>query len=195
MEQNGLDLLAIINPKNGDRYSPNLYRWLKHRQRKHRAWTSRVYVDAYGVKWIGMIKPGLCFSGCRLMAVLCNGCREQSFAYLLNRKFTGGLVEIPDFWENYALTGRCAVDPEHTEHFRNDDTRWQYDGNHRRCLWCGEFSQILKKWQETVDREKWVAMPNKSLVATKERATTYQLDPVLNRHNGPRPESRAEIGV
>ena len=36
MQENGLDLRAI-HPRNGEKYSPNLYAWLTLRTKKHRA--------------------------------------------------------------------------------------------------------------------------------------------------------------
>ena len=49
---NGLDV-AAVNPSKGAKYSPNLYKWLTMRSRKHHAWTSRVYRDGGGVLMIG----------------------------------------------------------------------------------------------------------------------------------------------
>ena len=44
MQENGLDLRAI-DPRNGEKYSLNLYQWLTLRTKKHRAETSRVFSD------------------------------------------------------------------------------------------------------------------------------------------------------
>ena len=52
MQENGLDVQAI-NPRNGEKYSLNLYQWLSKRDDKMRAWASRVYRDADGSLFVG----------------------------------------------------------------------------------------------------------------------------------------------
>lgn len=146
---NGLDVTAI-NPANGAKYSPNLYRWLTLRRSAHRAWTSRVYRDADGTLWIGRLDMGDLI-GARLIAVLCNGAKEASACWVNLRH----LVEVGDFWPRYVRDGRCAIDTEHTRHFIGDDTRWAVQGDTRDCLWCGMASQVLRRWTETVARQGW----------------------------------------
>lgn len=128
--------VAAIHPKRGAKYSPNLYRWLTQRTRKHRTWTSSVFRDATGDLWIGTLDESTFLIGCRLMRVLCNGGRVESMAYPL--KQIGPLEELPDFWERYTADGRCAIDPGHKMHFIGGDSRWRVTGDARECLWCGK---------------------------------------------------------
>jgi hypothetical protein len=148
-EANGLDV-AAIHPSRGAKYSPNLHKWLTQRGRRHMAWTSRVYSDAAGVLWIGMLDNGDLF-GCRLMQVLCNGAKAFHACWV----GLGPLVELADFWTNYTAIGRCAIDPGHKMYFTGDDTRWQTTGDHRECLWCGNHTQKLRRWIEPVERSAW----------------------------------------
>lgn len=145
---NGLDVSAI-HPRNGEKYSHNLYAWLTDRNRPHRAKTSRVYRDTVGALWIGHLDLGDLI-GARLYGVLCNGAEEQS-AYWDAR----GLDEASDFWLRYMADGRCAIDQEHNQHFVGDATRWRVDGDTRTCMWCGKVRQTLVRWTETVERERW----------------------------------------
>ena len=149
VEANGLDV-AAIHPRNGAKYSPNLHAWLTKRDKKHRTWTSRVFSDADGTLWIGMLDLGD-LVGARLMQVLCNGAKTET-ACLVN---LGPLRELEGFWERYAAIGRCAIDPEHKAYFVGDDTRWRMDGDQRECLWCGNHAQKLKRWVEPVERSGW----------------------------------------
>lgn len=148
-QRNGLDVRAVA-PRNGAKYSPNLYRWLTMRNKKHHAWASRVYRDESGTLWIGMIDLGDLI-GARLMNVLCYGAKAESCCWVNLR----GLVEVADFWPRYIADGRCAIDTEHRQHFIGDDTRWTQDGGKRACLWCGKAQQVLTRWTEPVERQEW----------------------------------------
>jgi hypothetical protein len=149
LQPNGLDVRAV-DPRNGARYSPNLYRWLTMRSKQHHAWTSRVYRDTNGTLWVGMLDLGDLI-GARLMNVLCYGAKAESFCYVGMR----GLVEVTDFWTRYVADGRCAIDTEHRKSFVGDDTRWTQDDDKRVCLWCGKARQVLKRWTENVERQEW----------------------------------------
>lgn len=149
LQPNGLDVRAV-DPRNGAKYSPNLHRWLTMRNKKHHAWTSRVYRDEAGTLWIGMLDLGDLI-GARLLNVLCYGTKAESCCWVNLR----GLVEVADFWPRYVAEGRCAIDPEHARHFVGDDTRWTQEGNTRACLWCGKAQQVLVRWTETVERQQW----------------------------------------
>jgi hypothetical protein len=152
---NGLNV-AAVNPSKAAKYSPNLYKWLTMRSRKHNAWTSRVYRAADGVLFIGMLDLGDLI-GARLMNVLCYGTKAESCCWVNLR----GLVEVADFWPRYVADGRCAIDTAHREYFVGDDTRWTQDGDTRACLWCGKAQQVLTRWTETVERQEWLNLqPN-----------------------------------
>jgi hypothetical protein len=148
-QPNGLEV-QTVHPRNGAKYSPNLYRWLTSRKRKHRAWTSRVYRDKAGTLWIGMLDLGD-LVGAPLMNVLCYGTKAESCCWVNLR----GLVEVADFWPRYVIDGRCAIDTEHRKSFVGDDTRWTQEGDTRACLWCGKAQQVLVRWTENVERQEW----------------------------------------
>ena len=149
VEANGL-YVAAIHPSKGAKYSPNLHAWLTLRSKKHRAETSRVFATTEGAPYIGFLDDGYLI-GSMLLAVLCNGKKEDSWAF----GYLGKLTEIPDFWTRYTAVGRCAIDPEHKMHFVGDDTRWRTNGEHRECLWCGAHAQKLRRWVEPVERSAW----------------------------------------
>jgi len=117
IEENGLNV-AAIHPSKGAKYSPNLHSWLTLRTKKHRAETSRVFADHKGSLYIGFQDDGYLI-GSRLIAVLRNGKKEQSWVF----GYLGKLAEIPDFWRRYEAVGRCAIDPAHKMHFVGDDAR------------------------------------------------------------------------
>lgn len=142
--------VALIAPERGTKYSPNLYRWLTSKRNKTRMSALRVYRDTEGAFWIGMLVGRELF-GSKLIAVLCNGAREETAAWQ-------GIdaVEIPGFWDRYTVDGRCAIDEDHTMGFINGESRWSVSGDARTCQWCGKHSQTLKRWTEQVQREEWV---------------------------------------
>lgn len=153
MQTIDLDVNAL-HPRKGAKYSPNLHKWLTHRERKHRAWTSSVFRDSDGALWIGVLDEGLYLIGCRLIQVLCSGTKAESMAWSLAN--LGPLEEITDFWGRYATDGRCAIDAEHQMHFVGDDTRWRVAGDERECVWCGKARQRRERYTRTTEHERWV---------------------------------------
>ena len=141
-----------IAPAKGEKYSPNLHKWLSQRGKEHRAETSKVFCAPDGGLWIGMIDDDIFLIGCRLMAVLCSGAKAESMAYPL--KQIGPLEEAADFWERYLEVGRCAIDQKHTMSFVGDETRWLVDGDRRECMWCGRAKQRRETYH--VPRQRWV---------------------------------------
>ncbi len=140
-----------IDPVNGTKYSPNLYRWLTVRSRKHRGWTSRVYRDAKGALWIGYLDDLGRLVGQGLSAVLCSGAKAGTACWV----HPGPLKEVTDFWAHYMRDGRCAIDASHSVSFLGDDTRWSVNGDTRSCQWCGKCTQVLRRWTQTIERETW----------------------------------------
>lgn len=153
IEHTGLDI-AAVNPKNGTKFSPNLYKWLTKRGEKPRRHTSKIYREKDGALFIGMLDDGF-LHGSQLMRVLCIGGKAEVFAYYL-----GQPEEIADFWERYAAVGRCAIDQAHAMHFTGDESRWQTEGDTRECLWCGNHSQTLRRWIDPVERQRWETVPS-----------------------------------
>lgn len=150
-----LDLKAI-SPASGDKFSPNLYKWLSSRSNPSRR-LYQVYRAPDGVLWIGDV-DGDWLTGCRLMGVLCNGIQEPSGAYAgLGARVT----VIADFWARYEAIGRCAIDDTHERYFIGDETRWAVTGFSRSCLWCSNCTQITVKAGEETE---WVNTPAQSSI-------------------------------
>ena len=134
-----------------DKYSPNLRKWVL--SRKQRAYRIAVYRNADGQLYIGQrFADDNWFHGSQLNRVLCVGSRAESWAFAPEQLT---LALIPDFWDRYERIGRCAIDEEHDRYFVGDETRWQVEGDVRSCRWCGNYKQTLRRWTETVERERW----------------------------------------
>lgn len=160
VNHNGLDVTQIA-PDCGEKFSPNLYRWLTSRRdttcadaligSSSRILASRVYQDPSGTLWIGALFHDRELIGSRLMSVLCNGASESTAAWQ-----NVDAVEVPDFWARYMKDGWCAIDVDHTMSFIGDLSRWRVSGDSRSCQWFGNVSQVLKRWTKTVQCEEWV---------------------------------------
>lgn len=144
--------LTVIDPKNGKKFSPNLYRFLKKVSKRYDLNELGVYIDNHQTKWIGILREDGWFSGCRLTAVLCYGAKEQIYAH----PNMTTLKKIEDFWSNYEQVGRCAIDPEHQMFFIDDKSRWDQKGDLRECIWCGCCSQSITKVKKMIAISKWV---------------------------------------
>ena len=143
IEHSALDI-AAVNPKNGAKFSPNLYKWLTKRDRGHLRKNASVHKDKDGTLFIGMVYDGW-LHGSKLMRVLCVGGKAEVFAFYL--------------WQQYMAIGRCAIDQAHSMYFTGDDTRWKTEGDTRNCQWCGNNSQTLRRWIEPVERQRWETVP------------------------------------
>ncbi|MBP8275317.1 MAG: hypothetical protein KAX55_00290 [Propionivibrio sp.] len=151
--------LRDISPAKHPGFSPNLYRYLKRHGHFYR--DGGVLDCAYRVKegtrlaefcgagtvMLGFLDDGD-FIGSRMMSVLCNGVGSERFCY------PGSAVIIPGFWDQYLKVGRCAIDPEHKEHFVGVD-RFDVSGERRVCRWCGAVQRRVVT-PRTVFDESWV---------------------------------------
>lgn len=137
------DLLSAITPKNSPAFSANLHRWM----RSHGRLADTVYrLDAggklarvYGAGTLFLGQPyadysgDTDFSGVLLMEVLCNG---SSAARVCLAGDAPSLVEVENFWDQYKLVGRCAIDVNHSVGFRDEAQRFHLVGGQRTCKWC-----------------------------------------------------------
>jgi hypothetical protein len=153
MQPNGLDIKAI-NPKNGQKYSPNLYKFMTDPQRRGSATYTMIYRDHQGVLWLGIRDEEGWFHGARLIAVLCSGRKETVFAH--PPVFGKALTEVKGFWKRYVSDGRCEIDKAHDMYFVGDKDRWSVKGDHRTCTWCGKVRQKKERYVEKVRKERWV---------------------------------------
>ncbi len=160
--------LGAISAKAGDKYSPNLHRWLKHWPYRGAESAPEVFRNTDGLLYIGIVHDDGWFSGALLNTVLCNGVRADIGAYappFVAQK----LKRVDGFWEAYQERGRCAIDPEHRVNFQGD-TRWSADGDSRRCAWCGHV-QYRRRWTESVERSGWFDSPDAAGCAAFETET------------------------
>lgn len=146
--------VAAIDPKRHDKYSPNLYKWMRHGKGKRLGLANvAVYLDTNGTHWIGYVDPAHPREviGAKLIGVLCNGSKEFTAAWQ-----NVDCVEVTGFWADYVANGRCAIDKAHQMHFIGDSTRWSSTDTERTCKWCGSAKQNLKRWSVSVEKTKWV---------------------------------------
>ena len=144
------ELLPLINPALGPKYSPNLHAWVRKIGKRHHSLPLVVaQPQALGIRYVGLLHEDGWLSGSRLMPVLCNGPKETIWAL--------GPMQIDDtFWDRYILDGRCAIDPDHTMFFVGDESRWLVSGDVRACQWCGHHVQVELQWEEVVHKSEWV---------------------------------------
>ena len=148
------ELLPLINPKLGPKYSPNLHAWVRRNwgdSGLNIAVTSGLGVGTY----IGVLHGDGWMSGTQLNAVLCNGAKEKVWALQPNHHGVRSGVD-ETFWARYVSDGRCAIDPDHQTYFVGHETRWKVTGGVRECLWCGHHVQVLLDWTEVVHKSAWV---------------------------------------
>lgn len=147
------EAINLINPRLHEKYSPNLYRYYKRHTNGHRVYRDQVWRDPDGTLWLGIVDEG-CFIGVRLMHVLCDP-RVRPGSYRVSQ--LGELTCEEDFWHSYVTIGRCAIDPDHSEHFLNAKNRFVFSNSQDRrvCQWCGS-TQVLHRWMEKIERQKWV---------------------------------------
>ena len=148
-----MSTVADIRNLVGDRYSPNLRKWLKSNRRSHLE--ASVFQWNDGGLYIGVMESDDgWFTGSKLWAVL-NGGRGSQQTWAHPPEWASHLKEIPDFWSKYAAIGRCAIDPEHARVWIGEETRWKVDGDVRECLWCGNHKQTFRRWTKNVDCSAW----------------------------------------
>ncbi len=143
--------LALINPKNGSKFSPNLFKWLKHEKQQHFIDQIQAHVGESNNIFLGF-KCDNGFIGARLNQILCGGSKASRFFYTSPENFK----LLPGFVAEYHRIGRCAIDVDHSVHFIGHETRWKEKGNTRRCLWCGECTQTKNEWIESIRKSYWV---------------------------------------
>lgn len=160
--------LADLSPDKSPAFSPNLYRWMRRQAHfyqdggvadgVYRVMPRTRAADMFGegTLFIGFPMNGHLgdtdFLGARLMGVLCQGSREIRWAY---PSLAQDVEQIGDFWDRYLEVGRCAIDPDHEEHF-SCGTRFAVSGNERVCLWCGH-RQHRVMTEKVVLAEAWVS--------------------------------------
>lgn len=158
-----------IAPARSPSFSPSLHLWMKrhthvYRDGGHADVVYRVREGSRAAKSFGAgtlligraydsYEGDTDFSGIPLMEALCNGAKAERVCY---PGIMGSLEQIEDFWTRYLQVGRCAIDPDHVEHFINAD-RYAMSDDIRTCLWCGAKHQRTLV-PRVVHDETWAAV-------------------------------------
>lgn len=150
------ELLPKIKPRNikeSDKYSRNLYLWVRYRHTlnvvNHRGELYLTTEDWKEDDW-GKL------SGARLTRILCKGKTAESCVYI-NIPVGECRDVTEEFWSEYIKKGRCHLDPDHNGFMMNTESRFSIiDRNHRVCNWCGrEFSRHVEKRMACEFVEVW----------------------------------------
>lgn len=137
------DLLSAIHPKNSPAFSANLHRWMLSHGRTgdtvYRLNACSKLANVYSARTLFLGQPYADysgdndFSGVLLMGVLCKGSKAARVCLAGDAP---SLVEVENFWDQYKLVGRCAIDDKHSVEFRDQDQRFHQIDGHRACKWC-----------------------------------------------------------
>lgn len=145
--------LAELSPEAGEKFSPNLYEYLK----KRGVWANymRLWLDDKGTQWLGYFDDIGSFIGARLNQVLVNGKKAEDFCYVNDMS---SLKEVEGFWDAYLADGRCAIDREHEMLFLDERWNTAADGQSRSCRWCKKVEQKLFSRLVTKTVHEWKAV-------------------------------------
>lgn len=157
---------ADLVPRLSPAFSPNLYRWMRENahfycdggvsEAVYRVAPSTRAAESFGAGTLLIGYPingypgDTDFSGIRLMAVLCQGPNAGRWCLA---GIAPDLELVEGFWDQYMSVGRCAVDPEHHEHFIGGE-RYRIEGEMRTCLWCGTTQKRVLTPRMVMD-ESW----------------------------------------
>ena len=95
-------LNKFVNPKNNEKYSQNIYRWLTYS--KHKQFTN-IFKDSDGIYYIGLRDDAGIWCGAKLVRVVCLGCKAETFSYptSITREWNDVTVK---FWTRYLSKGK-----------------------------------------------------------------------------------------
>ncbi len=172
--------INLIKPQNkgiSDKYSWQLYQYIRKRFPYTKSLNDvRVYWDNIS-SWdgsitnldenninirqiiIGKMHSNL-LSGSRLLTIM--GQDKDKYEMFCYHPIGGWkneqFIDITDwFWKKYIKLGRCLLDKHHNRWWMNDDCRFTYINNTRRCNWCGQWQKKeIKKEVKILRKEKWV---------------------------------------
>lgn len=156
-----------IKPSISAAFSPNLYRWMMRYGHEfsdggvaetiYRVIPNSRLANEYGAGTLFIGCPynqhekDADFSGSQIMTVLCNGSKATRYCLAGAMR---SLEVVENFWDLYLQIGRCAIDPDHNEHFLGND-RYSVSGDVRTCLWCGKKHQKIVVPKTTFE-EDWI---------------------------------------
>lgn len=166
--------LSLYKPQKdyvSDKYSANLYRWVRQWQRRYKHWGPQPAVammsdisfdPAASLRraLIGFQDDGW-FVGAQVSRILCDpfpkGDIPSQHIWAWMPKDVG-----PDitkwFWPEYQSVGRCIFDREHSGWLSHDEGRFDsLNEQHRWCRWCGH-EEVAAYASEVRTRKEWRAV-------------------------------------
>lgn len=152
-----------------DKFSWNLYRWLREYSRRYgrrvSAMPPRIIQAPDTSRYlIGFFDDDGWFVGEKIVRVLV-GPMSARAPVLECCAFSPELIEkhkdVTDlFWSEYARIGRCLFDIDHEDFMLYTDDRYRsVNPYHRECKWCGR-TQLLTERAVTKTRQVWIDAPH-----------------------------------
>lgn len=147
--------LVSISHDTDERYSHNLWLWMKKRNPAERKTVVCLKSEKgnlfLGFQWNGYKGSTLYVD--RVSSIIRHGGAGRPLP--LTHINEGGMEEQADFWGRYETVGICAVDPEHRAYYK----RWLIDpvNKVRSCRYCGNFSQVQAQLLKFEVVERWVS--------------------------------------
>jgi hypothetical protein len=145
--------LSAIAPTKHPRYSPNFAAFLakpRNRIYRERGYVAAKLMNGRPILFFGFHDDGD-FIGANLTTILCNGTKTVTYSFLDGKSYR----KQDGVLDTYVQIGRCAFDPQHTEHYRHSEGRFVTKGNRRTCTWCGAVF-TLKKTKRVVIDTHWI---------------------------------------
>lgn len=152
------ELLALIDPSNDMKYSPNLHKWVKRHAKNWPELKGYKNVKTEVARQeliIGFEDDHGDVNGSFLWPILTHGARAERFCMMMKTEV------LPNFWPEYIKDGRCAFDREHKQSFVGDEGRFLLgEYRNRTCLWCGQVQHqevtekitYVKEWINAASR-------------------------------------------
>lgn len=165
------NIIARIKPvKRGesDKYSWNLYRYLKEHRNVRICWYSKSIINGTAIPFestksllstqtvVLIGESGS--SGNRIANILGNGESGKIVSYSLGLWQQDKFVDITEwFFREYLRIGRCIFDREHNGLWLGSEGRFtQINRNSRKCNWCGQHQRRrIEKVVKMERRVKW----------------------------------------
>ena len=170
------ELKSKIKPKDGkksDKYSVNLWRFMCNNYYEGQR-CDRVYAIQWDIidgsflpfdksnpkaseLFIGRLGEDGFMTGRRLSSILSGGKGYKDCYAMIPNSYPNAIDVTEWFWHEYIRIGRALWDVSGGAYMLDDDSRFTYVGNTKRCNWSGRWyeKKIVKKVK--VERqEEWV---------------------------------------
>jgi hypothetical protein len=151
--------LSDIDPAKHGRYSPNFAAFLKkprNRIYREHGYIATKLLNGRPILFFGFHDDGD-FIGANLTTILCNGAKTVTYSFPDGKSYRKqeGVLEA------YVKIGRCAFDPQHSEHYLHSEGRFVTTGSRRTCTWCGAVLTRVTTKRLVLD-EHWIPTRRKA---------------------------------